>query len=282
MLVLLGPLWCAPASAADESDLSATPACKSGLAGMEALTPALLQNCSDERTATMVNQLLEGQRKLQAQAAQSLPPQLQDAIIKRQIPELIQAVQGLRTQGTQEGSTLSERQAAVALFQGDASSAVDVLESMLVVKKQVPLTLRREGVLLRTHDAPRAARVLVLALAENPNDFALLQQAADSHLVLGEPAKAQALQEKMLTLAQAEAAKQPQDNTAQEHLASSQRDLGDSLRLQDKAAQAVPHEMAAQAIWEKLQQREPQNAQWRNELARLKLKQSGAAPAKKQ
>lgn len=254
-------------------------ACATALASSEPVSIALITTCSDERTAAIARQLLDGQRKQAPSAASNKWPEwLQEEIIKRQIVELTLAIKGLREQGVAEGATLSERQAAVALFQGDATSAVDVLESMLIVKKQVALSLRRQGVLLRTHDASRAASVLELAVAQNPDDFDLLQQAADGQLALGQITKAQKWQQQMLALAKTAASNTAKENiepyrAARHRLASAERALGDSAYLLGKPDAAQQQYARAQAIWQDLQKTNaadsPWQNCWQNELTRL-------------
>lgn len=273
--LLLVASW--PASSGAQT--SDTAACAAALASTAALSAALITPCSDERTAAMALQLLEAQRKQAPSAAsKNWPEWLKEDIIRRQIVELTLAIKGLREQGVAEGATLSERQAAVALFQGDATSAVDVLESMLIVKKQVALSLRRQGVLLRTHDPSRAASVLELAVAQNPDDIDLLQQAADSQLAIGQISRAQKWQQQMLALAKTAASKTASANIepyrdARHRLASAERALGDSAYLLGNTGEAQQHYARAQGIWQGLQKTgaadSPWQSCWQNELARL-------------
>lgn len=242
LVALFSIMPLALAQTPEGQDLTASAACKSALSGNDAPDSALLIHCSDEKTAGMVQQLLENQRKQIATASAPMPPlpaALQESLLKRQVPELIRAVQAMRGQGTSMEASLSERQAAVSLFQGNATSAVNVLERALQIKDQVALSLRRQGVLLRTFDAPRAATVLERAVAENPNDFDLRQQAADSHTALGADGKALPHLQKMLALAQAEVKQHPADNVWQARLADSERDLAACLARLGKPDQAA-------------------------------------------
>jgi tetratricopeptide (TPR) repeat protein len=242
LVALFSTMPPALAQTPEGQDLTASAACKSALSGTEPLSSVLLIHCSDEKTAGMVQQLLENQGKQAATTPASTPPlsaALQQTLIKRQVPELLRAVQALRGQGTSMEASLSERQAAASLFQGNATSAVNVLERALQIKDQVALSLRRQGVLLRTFDAPRAATVLARAVAENPNDFELRQQAADSHTALGADDKALPHLQKMLALAQAEVKQHPADNAAQGRLAGSERDLAACLARLGKPDQTA-------------------------------------------
>jgi hypothetical protein len=269
-LLLAAPL-CTPLHAAEPASPESAE-CRSALSDPAPISAPLLARCTgDERVAQSVLGLLQQQRQLPARL--NWPEWERELLEKRQIPELIQAVAAMRQRAGFEGATLSERQAGVALFMGRADSAVDVLQSQILDKREVAQAMRWQAALLRGYDPAQAQKVYAQLLADLPDpakaDFALLQQAGDCSLQLGDGAAALTLFKRLHQVAKAKTT----DAAGSVNLATSMVAMGDAQRLQKQNTAARDNYVLAQKWWQ-ARQADPLAAQ---ELAVIGRKLAGLA-----
>ena len=238
-----------PCHAQGQQSAPATLPCESAQVSEERVTLALLKQCSDANSAEAMFQLFEKQRLIDKEQAKQWPRQVDtgDVFRKRQINELAWAVQFILRQASQPGADSRARNAASALLQGKAQSALDELARSTDTPA---LTLRAMAALQRTLDLNASAGTLAKALELNPKQFGLLQAAADVAHIQKKAELAEKLYQRLVAQAKETLAGQPQDPFSLHQLATALDDLGDAQAELNQMTQALGSYQAALEIWQ--------------------------------
>ncbi len=242
--------------------------CEIAQVSEERVTLAMLQQCADPKSAETIFKLFEKQRLIDKEQAKQLPRQADtgDVFRKRQINELAWAVQLIFKQGSQPDASISERHAASALFQGSPESAIAVL-TRTEKNGEPAIAFRAQAALQRTFDFAAASNTLDKALPLNPNQFGVLQAAADSAHIQKKSAAAEKLYQRLATQAKETLKTRPKDALAQHQLATALDDVGDELAELNKLPEAQGNYQASLDIRQALLKQQAENLLWQTYTA---------------